>query len=79
MVQVLLLLTEKVNIDGLLTGERSWKILESTQKPIETKIQHEDHSSAAYNFEEKLKRQNISTMLDIYKEDYLAKIGMLTC
>ncbi|MBT6958963.1 MAG: hypothetical protein HN996_11115 [Opitutae bacterium] len=55
------------------------KDLESTQKPIETKIQHEDHSSAAYNFEEKLKRQNISTMLEIYKEDYLAKIDMLTC
>ena len=55
------------------------KDLESTQKPIETKNQHKGHSSAAYNFEEKLKRQNISTMLEIYKEDYLAKIDMLTC
>ena len=55
------------------------KDLESTQKPIEIKIQHEDHSSAAYNFEEELKRQNISTMLEVYKEDYLAKIDMLTC
>jgi hypothetical protein len=52
--------------------------LESIQKPTETKIQREDHSSAAFNFEEELKRQNISTMLEIYKEDYLAKIGMLT-
>jgi len=50
--------------------------LESTQKQTET--QHEDPSSAAFNFEEELKRQNISTMLEIYKEDYLAKIGMLT-
>lgn len=52
--------------------------LENTLKPTETKTQQKDHSSAAYNFEEELKRQNISTMLEIYKEDYLAKIGLLT-
>lgn len=54
------------------------KDLESIQNPTETKTQQEDYSSAAFNFEEELKRQNISTMLEIYKEDYLEKIGLLT-
>ncbi len=54
------------------------KELESTQKPTTTRTQQEDHSSAAYIFEEELKRQNINTMLEIYKEDYMAKIDMLT-
>ncbi len=54
------------------------KDLEGTKEPTEAQTQQEDHCSAALNFEEELKRQNISTMLEIYKEDYLAKIDMLT-
>jgi len=57
--------------------DHDW-VLESIPKSTETKTQQEDYSSAALNFEEELKRQNISTMLEIYKEDYLAKIGLLT-
>ena len=45
------------------------------QKPTESKTV--DHSSSEFGFEEELKRQNINTMLEIYKEEYLKKIGML--
>jgi hypothetical protein len=54
------------------------KELVSTQKPTETQAQYEDNSSETSNFEEELKRQNINTMLEIYKDEYLAKIGLLT-
>lgn len=40
--------------------------------------QPEEQSFSEFGFEEELKRQNINTMLEIYKEEYLKKIGMLT-
>jgi hypothetical protein len=45
------------------------------EKP--TEHQPEEHSASELGFEEELRRQNISTMLEIYKEEYLKKIGML--
>ena len=51
--------------------------LASNGTQTETHSQFEDNSFAASNFEEELKRQNISTMLEIYKEEYLEKIDML--
>lgn len=50
----------------------------NNETPTETQSQFENISSAASKFEEELKRQNISTMLEIYKEEYLEKIEMLT-
>ncbi|MBC8286729.1 MAG: hypothetical protein H8E42_04555 [Nitrospinae bacterium] len=41
-----------------------------------TKPQAEDHSE--FSFEDELKRQNINTILEIYGEEYLKKIGILT-
>lgn len=52
--------------------------LVNNQKPTETPSQCDDNYSEAFIFEEELKRQNISTMLEIYKEEYLEKIDMLT-
>ena len=44
-----------------------------TQEP--SKPQAEDHSE--FSFEEELKKQNINTMLEVYGEEYLKKIGIL--
>ena len=58
--------------------------LRQTQEPTETPLQPEAHSSSESNFEEALRRQNISTMFEIYDlhynyygEDYTAKTSML--
>ena len=57
--------------------------LTQTQEPTETPLQPEAHSSSESNFEEALRRQNISTMFEIYGEvywwdpEYAAKISML--
>jgi hypothetical protein len=51
--------------------------LTQTQEPTETPLQPEAHSSSEPNFEEALRRQNISTMFEIYGEEYAAKISML--
>lgn len=51
--------------------------LVSNETHTETQSQFKDNSLAASNFEEELKRQNISTMLEIYKEEYLEKIDLL--
>jgi len=49
------------------------------RKPTESRS--EEHSApefgSEFGFEEELRRQNINTMLEIYKEEYLKKIGML--
>ena len=51
--------------------------LTQAQEPTETPLQPEAHSSSESNFEEALRRQNISTMFEIYGEEYAAKISML--
>ncbi len=47
-----------------------------TQEPAETPPQPDTHSSA-FDFEEALRQQNISTMIEIYGEEYVAKLDML--
>ena len=51
--------------------------LACTQKPTQNKPQTISPSSAKYNFEEELKRQNINTMIEIYGEEYMEKIETL--
>ena len=43
-----------------------------------TEPQAEDLPANKFSFEEELRRQNIITMLEIYGEEYLKKINMLT-
>lgn len=46
-------------------------------KPSPNTPQTVSPSSAKYNFEEELKRQNINTMIEIYGEEYMEKIETL--
>ncbi len=43
-----------------------------------TNTQDEDRPPIEFSFEEELRRQNINTMLEIYGEEYLKKISLLT-
>ncbi len=45
-----------------------------------TKLQSQPdtYSSSECNFEGELKKENIDSMIDIYGEEYLVKIGILT-
>jgi hypothetical protein len=51
--------------------------LTRNQKKTESRAQSEAHPSPKYSFEEDLRRQNIDTMLEIYGEEYMAKVGGL--
>jgi hypothetical protein len=52
--------------------------LAHNQNKFKTQTQSETHPSPKFNFEEDLKKQNIHTMLEIYGEEYMAKIENLT-
>ncbi|MBT5550305.1 MAG: hypothetical protein HOB18_09960 [Nitrospina sp.] len=47
------------------------------QKKTENRAQPKAHPSPKYSFEEDLRRKNIDTMLEIYGEEYMAKVGDL--
>jgi hypothetical protein len=49
-----------------------------TQKPTAERPQTNAHSSSEKDFEEDLRKQNINTMIEIYGEDYMKKIDLLT-
>jgi hypothetical protein len=51
--------------------------LTRNQKKTENQAQSEAHPSPKYSFEEDLRRKNIDTMLEIYGEEYMAKVGGL--
>ena len=51
--------------------------LAQTQGLTETPPQPDTHSSSASDFEEELRRQNISTMIEIFGEEYAAKMDIL--
>jgi len=48
------------------------------QERVETPPQPDTHSSSKSNFEEALREQNINTMIEIYGEEYAAKLDRLT-
>lgn len=52
--------------------------LARNQKQTKAPAQPQAHPSSKFDFEEDLKRQNIHTMLEIFGEEYMAKIGHLT-
>ena len=51
--------------------------LAQTQGLTETPPQPDTHSSSASDFEEELRRQNISTMIEIFGEGYATKMDIL--
>ena len=66
----MLILTDNVSINGILTGEPVMDDFVRIKEPTQTE-QSQKHSFAKDNFEEELRRQNISTMVQIYGEEYL--------